>query len=100
MSTLTISEGYTPAIPSTPDLPTPHCGNLSELAPGASGVISAIGAESELRLRMHALGLMPGRKVRIIRKAPFQGPIQVRSGHTCLLIRREEARNITLEQVL
>lgn len=71
---------------------------LSDLEAGASAVIGAIGAESELRLRMHAFGLMPGRRVQVVRRAPFHGPMQVRSGHTCLLIRLEEARGIKLER--
>lgn len=71
--------------------------HLADLPAGASGVIGAISAEHELRLRMYALGLMPGRRVQVVRRAPFHGPMQVRSGHTCLLIRLEEARGIQLE---
>lgn len=70
---------------------------LADLEVGDSGVVGSITAGNELRLRMHALGIVPGRRVRVIRRAPFGGPIQIRSGHTCLLIRIDEARDIGLE---
>jgi Fe2+ transport system protein FeoA len=97
-----MSHSLSAAIASSPDdkaaIPHPQATRLADLEAGASAVIGSIGAESELRLRMHALGLIPGRRVQVVRKAPFHGPMQVRSGHTCLLIRLEEARSINLEQ--
>lgn len=97
-----MSNSLSAAIASSPEdraeAPRPRAVRLSDLDAGASAVIGVIGAESELRLRMHALGLIPGRRVQVVRKAPFHGPMQVRSGHTCLLIRLEEARSINLEQ--
>lgn len=81
------------------DIVSPLACRLSDLQTGASAVIGAIGAETDLRLRMHALGLIPGRRIQVVRRAPFHGPLQVRSGHTCMLIRLEEARSIQLEQL-
>lgn len=88
-----------PRLNDTAEDVSPLACRLSELQTGASAVIGAIGAETDLRLRMHALGLIPGRRIQVVRRAPFRGPLQVRSGHTCLLIRLEEARSIQLEQL-
>ena len=67
---------------------------LATLPAGRCGAILRIEAPLELAARMRALGLTPGRLVKVIRRAPFQGPIQVRAGQTDLIIRREEAATI------
>lgn len=63
---------------------------------GRCGTIVRIDAEGELAARMRALGLIPGRRIRIIRRSLFQGPIQVRAGQTDLIIRRQEAAVVFL----
>ncbi|MEW5769704.1 MAG: FeoA family protein [Pseudomonadota bacterium] len=67
---------------------------LSHYPVGRCGTIVLIDADRDLAARMHALGLAPGRRVRVIRRSPFQGPIQVRTGQTDLIIRRSEADHI------
>ncbi|MDD5388732.1 MAG: FeoA family protein [Gallionellaceae bacterium] len=69
---------------------------LSALPAGRCGTIARIEASAELASRMRALGLLPGRRVKVIRHSPFQGPIQVRAGQTDLIIRRSEAVTIFL----
>jgi ferrous iron transport protein A len=49
--------------------------------------------------RMAALGLLPGRRVVLLRRAPFGGPLHLRIGPTELMIRRADARAVLLEQV-
>jgi len=67
---------------------------LSALPTGRCGTITRIDASTELAFRMRALGLLPGRRVKVIRHSPFHGPIQVRAGQTDLIIRRSEAATI------
>ena len=69
---------------------------LSTLPAGRCGTIVRIDAGIELSARMRALGLLPGRRVKVIRRSPFQGPIQVRAGQTDVMIRRSEAATIQL----
>lgn len=69
---------------------------LSTLPAGRCGTILNIEAPPELAARMHALGLLPGRRIQVIRRSPFQGPIQVRAGQTDLIIRRGEAATVLL----
>jgi len=64
---------------------------LSRYPVGRCGTIVHINADADLAARMSALGLSPGRRVRVIRRSPFHGPIQVRTGQTDLIIRRSEA---------
>ena len=69
---------------------------LSTLPAGRCGTIVDIDAGIELTARMRALGLLPGRRIKVIRRSPFHGPIQVRAGQTDLIIRRSEAAAIRL----
>jgi ferrous iron transport protein A len=68
--------------------------SLSLYPVGRCGTIVQVDADSDLSARMTALGLSPGRRVRVIRRSPFLGPIQVRTGQTDLIIRRAEADHI------
>jgi ferrous iron transport protein A len=72
---------------------------LDLLTPEHSAAISAIQPTGPTRERMAALGLTPGRRVALLRRAPFGGPLHVRIGPTELMIRRADARGILLEHV-
>lgn len=67
---------------------------LNQLSPNATGVIEAIHAGQDLRRRLCGLGLRLGIRVRVIRHSPMNGPMQIRVGHTDLILRRAEAANI------
>lgn len=67
---------------------------LNQLSPDATGVIEAIHAGQDLRRRLCGLGLRLGIRVRVIRHSPLNGPLQVRVGHTDLILRRTDAANI------
>ena len=75
---------------------TPPC-PLHTLPVGRCGTILSIDAPAELAARMRALGLQPGRRIKVIRRSPFHGPIQVRAGQTDLMIRRAEAAIIQMQ---
>ncbi|NTV94315.1 MAG: ferrous iron transport protein A [Thiobacillus sp.] len=67
---------------------------LNQLSPNTTGVIEAIHAGQDLRRRLCGLGLRLGIRVRVIRHSPLNGPMQIRVGHTDLILRRTEAANI------
>jgi Fe2+ transport system protein A len=71
--------------------------SLDHLHPNQSGTIIAIEAGPELTRRMSALGLRLGRRVEVLRIAPLQGPLQIRVGHTELMIRRIDAAKINIQ---
>lgn len=71
---------------------------LATLQPGDSATIVSIHAEEALHQRLLALGFRSGKQVKLIRKAGFSGPLQVRIGTTDILLRRSEAAKITVCQ--
>jgi len=64
---------------------------LNAYPAGRCGTIVSIEAHGHLADRMHALGLTPGRFIRVMRRSPWRGPIHIRAGQTDLILRREEA---------
>ena len=72
---------------------------LDRLAPDHSGSITSVHASGMAAERMAALGLIPGRRVALLRRAPFGGPLHVRIGPTELMIRRVDARAVVLAHI-
>ena len=72
--------------------------NLSSLVSGESATIVAIQTDEALRQRLLALGFRVGKRIEIIRKASFSGPLQVRIGTTDILLRKIEASKITVQK--
>ncbi|HEY0665590.1 MAG TPA: FeoA family protein [Gallionella sp.] len=70
---------------------------LVDLRPGESATIVSIHAEEALHLRLQALGFRSGKRVELIRKASFSGPLQVRIGTTDVMLRRSEAARIEVQ---
>lgn len=69
---------------------------LSELRPADFATIEAIHAGQDLRRRLCGLGLRLGIRVSVIRTSPLNGPMQIRIGHTDLILRRADAAHIEI----
>jgi len=67
---------------------------LSHLTAGASGIVAAIHADLEVRLRLAAMGFRIGQRIRMVRKGVFAGPLHVRLGTTDVILRRSQAGQI------
>ncbi|HEX8980944.1 MAG TPA: FeoA family protein [Parasulfuritortus sp.] len=67
---------------------------LNQLLPDHVGTIKTIHAGQELRRRLAGLGLRAGIRVRVIRQSPLNGPLQIRIGHTDLIMRPTDAAHI------
>jgi ferrous iron transport protein A len=67
---------------------------LSQLQPDLVGTIKSIHAGQDLRRRLAGLGLRTGIRVRVIRQSPLNGPLQIRVGHTDLIMRTADAAHI------
>ncbi len=50
---------------------------LLDLAAGERAEIEAVRGELAVTRRMHALGIIAGRAVRLVRAAPFSGPLLI-----------------------
>lgn len=70
---------------------------LDTLPLGQEGVITAVGGEGPLRLRLLDMGLIPKTVVRVEKIAPLGDPIELRVRGYALSLRKEDARNISVE---
>lgn len=67
---------------------------LSQLNIAQPAIISAIEANESLFNRLYALGFRVGKTIRIVRRANFNGPLQVRLGTTDVILRNIDAERI------
>lgn len=82
----------------TANLSTPPMSlSLSSMKPGEIATILSIQTEEALHQRLLAMGFRVGKKIELIRKASFSGPLQVRIGTTDILLRRVEAEKIMVD---
>ncbi len=72
--------------------------SLDTLRPGESATIRAIQAEEGLHQRLNALGFRIGKRIELIRRARFHGPLHVRIGTTDIILRSSEAHRIQISQ--
>jgi DtxR family Mn-dependent transcriptional regulator len=71
---------------------------LSEMEPGATGVIRRVSDRNAEMLRYLALrGLVPDATVQVVEKAPFNGPITVKTGEAAHVLGRDLASHIHVE---
>ena len=71
---------------------------LAAMRAGDIATIVSIHADEALHLRLLALGFRSGKRVELIRKASFSGPLQVRVGTTDVILRRAEAARIKVQK--
>ncbi|MFM7312226.1 MAG: ferrous iron transport protein A [Cyanobium sp.] len=69
---------------------------LEDLPCGQVAQVLALQMEHGLRHRLQALGLRPGQRVQVLRRAPWGGPIHLQVGMTELMLRRRDAARITV----
>ncbi len=72
---------------------------LSELSPGEEGVISKILGKSRALRRLMDMGLTPGSRIKVVRKAPLGDPIELEIRGYNLSLRKDEAELILVEVV-
>lgn len=64
---------------------------LDRMLPGQAGHVVEVDAQSSLGRRLLELGLVPGRRARMLRAAPFGDPIEIELPNSYLTLRRYEA---------
>ena len=70
--------------------------NLYELEPDLIGTIIKLDNAHNSKLRLAEMGVMPGVDIRMIKKSPFGGPVQVKINNYYLTLRKEDALLIYL----
>lgn len=73
---------------------------LNQLPIGKEAVITNVGGEGALRCRLLDMGLIPKTKITVTKVAPMGDPIELRLRGYTLTIRVEDARNITVAEVV
>ena len=71
---------------------------LSELKTGESGIITAVGGDNALRLRLLDMGLIPKTKVTLVKVAPLGDPLQITLRGYELTLRLDNAGEIEIEK--
>ena len=71
---------------------------LDQLPIGKPAVITAVGGEGALRLRLLDMGLIPHTGVTVQKIAPMGDPMEIRVRGYELTLRLEDARKITVEE--
>ena len=61
-------------------------------------IITGIKA-SEFRPKLNELGIVDGKEISIIIRAPFSGPIAIKVDESILSIRKEDAENIEVNAI-
>jgi len=67
---------------------------LNSLEPGDTAVIREFEGNSSLQSRLVEMGVLSGVKVRLIKKTPFQGPLEVKIRSYHLSLRWHDAGQI------
>ena len=70
---------------------------LSNLAEGDIAVIDRFNIAFELQSRLVEMGILPGIAIRIIKKAPFKGPLEIKIRNYEVSIRYEDAEKILIQ---
>ncbi len=69
---------------------------LTQLSPGQGACIAALHAAEALQHRLAALGFRIGKRITMVRRAAFDGPLHVRIDQTDIIIRRVDAACVEL----
>lgn len=71
--------------------------SLKDFIIGQSGVIVNVGGDGKIRRRLFDMGVTPGAKVTLVKKAPLGDPMEVTMRGYELTLRKAEAEVVTLE---
>lgn len=74
--------------------PPTDCRRLSKLPPGEAATLCRLERHNSVGDRLADLGLVPGTRVRVIRRAPLGDPLEIELRGTHFCLREQEARRI------
>ena len=70
---------------------------LSELATGAAAVITRFVPGTTPLLRLREMGVLPGTRITLVRRAPLGDPLEISVRGSLLSVRAQEAERIEVE---
>ncbi|MEE8437346.1 MAG: FeoA family protein [Candidatus Neomarinimicrobiota bacterium] len=72
--------------------------SLGDLKPGETGIIAGFSGVLELQSRLVEMGLLKGTFIKLIKKTPFNGPLEIKVRDYYVSLRLEDARHILLSK--
>ena len=70
---------------------------LLSLSPGETAVIQTFNNDLNLQSRLVEMGILPGTEIRLIKKAPFKGPIEFKIRSYEVSIRYRDAEQVLVQ---
>ncbi len=70
---------------------------LDQLKPGGEGRIKRLSVRDKLGQRLMDMGIYPGLRLKVIRNAPLDDPMEVELDGYIVSLRHEEARFVEVE---
>lgn len=70
---------------------------LSELEPGSAAVLREMPSAGMNFLRLREMGMLPGTRLKLIRRAPLGDPLEIEVRGYHLTLRKEEAEHLLVE---
>ena len=70
---------------------------LSSLSPGEMAVIQTFKTDLNLQSRLVEMGILPGVEIRLIKKAPFKGPIEFKIRSYEVSLRYGDAEQVFIQ---
>ena len=70
---------------------------LSSLSPGETAFIQTFNNDLNLQSRLVEMGILPGVEIRLIKKAPLQGPIELKIRGYEVALRYQDAEYVMVE---
>lgn len=71
---------------------------LDKFEIGESGVVKSVGGDGKIRRRLFDMGVTPGAKIYMCKRAPLGDPIEVTIRGYELTLRKTEAEVVTMEE--
>jgi len=73
--------------------------SIDSLKPGAHARIVRLGGERAFRRRLMELGLLPGSRLKLVRRADVGDVLELEVRRARVTVRRSEAREIEVDQI-
>jgi len=70
---------------------------LNSLIPGETAIVDQFTAELPLQSRLVEMGILPGVELRLVKKAPFNGPLEFKIRGYYILLRWKDAGQILVQ---
>ena len=70
---------------------------LNSLQPGETAIVDQFKAKLPLQSRLVEMGILPGVELRLVKKAPFNGPLEFKIRGYHILLRWKDAGQILVQ---